>query len=231
MTNNEDSKPTKPRGDQSPPILISERETSTAQSIRRIMRELKEISSEKNPYWAAWPVDLEHPFEWHFTVKGPTNTSFEGGIYHGRLVLPIKYPMAPPTLYFLTTNGRFDVGKKVCLSASSYHPECWHPAWGIRSMLDALHAFFPTPAEGAVNGLDWPDDMRAALAKSSQSYKCPTCDLTNAQIAEEHFISESIQPTVCQPPENDQTTSRLGNSINIRQSLLQKKFDFVEHPR
>jgi ubiquitin-conjugating enzyme E2 J1 len=41
-------------------------------------------------------------------------------------------------------NGRFDAGKKICLSISAYHPEEWQPAWGIRLILEALISFLPT---------------------------------------------------------------------------------------
>lgn len=26
-------------------------------------------------------------------------------------------------------NGRFEVGKKICLSISGHHPETWQPSW------------------------------------------------------------------------------------------------------
>lgn len=29
-------------------------------------------------------------FEWHFTIAGPPGTSFEGGRFHGRMVLPVE---------------------------------------------------------------------------------------------------------------------------------------------
>lgn len=41
-------------------------------------------------------------FEWHFTVRGPADTDFDGGIYHGRIVLPPDYPMKPPGVILLT---------------------------------------------------------------------------------------------------------------------------------
>lgn len=92
-------------------------------------------------------------------------------------MLPQNYPLAPPSFTLLNQNGRlerggyyypctydclhrFEVGRKVCLSASNYHPELWQPAWGIRTMLDALHAFFATPGDGAVHSLNWPSDVR-----------------------------------------------------------------------
>jgi hypothetical protein len=31
-------------------------------------------------------------------------------------------------------NGRFEVGKKICLSISAHHPEHWQPAWGSESL-------------------------------------------------------------------------------------------------
>ena len=41
-------------------------------------------------------------FEWHFTLRGPTETPYEKGIYHGKIVLPSDYPMSPPDIYFFT---------------------------------------------------------------------------------------------------------------------------------
>ena len=58
-------------------------------------------------------IQLEEPREWHFTLRGPPDSPFEGGMYHGRIVLPKNYPFAPPSLMLLTRNGRFDVNKKV----------------------------------------------------------------------------------------------------------------------
>lgn len=90
-------------------------------------------------------------FEWHFTIRGPPDTPFEGGQYHGRILLPADYPFKPPNIVFLTVyiqcrcslksvmititsnlkkNGRFEVGTKICLSISAYHEESWQPAWG-----------------------------------------------------------------------------------------------------
>ncbi len=41
-------------------------------------------------------------FEWHFTIRGPADSEFAGGIYHGRIVLPPEYPMKPPSIILLT---------------------------------------------------------------------------------------------------------------------------------
>lgn len=41
-------------------------------------------------------------FNWHFTIRGPKESDFEKGIYHGKIIFPVEYPFKPPDLYFLT---------------------------------------------------------------------------------------------------------------------------------
>lgn len=43
-------------------------------------------------------------FEWHFSVRGPPDSDFDGGVYHGRIVLPPEYPMKPPSIILLTVS-------------------------------------------------------------------------------------------------------------------------------
>lgn len=68
-------------------------------------------------------------YEWHFTIRGPENSEFEEGIYHGRIELPVEYPFKPPNIYFLTPSGRFDIKTKICLNITKFHPENWNPSW------------------------------------------------------------------------------------------------------
>ena len=63
----------------------------------------------------------------------------------------------------------------MCLSFSSFHPELWQPAWGIRLILEALISFLPTPADGAIGALDWTKEERVKLAKESVKFRCPVC--------------------------------------------------------
>jgi len=153
-------------------------------SVRRIQRELKEICESPSRHWTASPV-ADDLFEWQFALRGPPGTDFEGGIYTGRVVLPVNYPMAPPSIMLLTPNGRWEVGKKICLSNSSYHPELWQPAWGIRTMMEALRSHFPVPGDGAIGALDWPSELRRKLAKESLDFVCPPNKVPNRQLLPE----------------------------------------------
>eukprot|EP00918_Siedleckia_nematoides_P054069 GHVU01118105.1.p1 GENE.GHVU01118105.1~~GHVU01118105.1.p1 ORF type:complete len:176 (-),score=5.14 GHVU01118105.1:379-879(-) len=132
---------------------------SPANIVKRVMNELEDMKRSPSPLWYARPISDDDPREWHFTMRGPRDSDFAGGIYHGRILLPDEYPLKPPSVIFLTSNGRFEVGKKVCLSASNFHPELWQPAWGLSTMLTAIHAFLPSPGEGAVHALDYSPEV------------------------------------------------------------------------
>lgn len=137
------------------------------------MREACELAEPTDEYFAT-PLE-DNLFEWHFTVRGPPNTEFEDGLYHGRILLPSQYPMQPPNIILLTPNGRFETNKKICLSISGHHPESWQPSWSIRTALLALIAFMPTSAAGTIGSLDYTKEERQVLAKKSKNWECNIC--------------------------------------------------------
>lgn len=107
-------------------------------------------------------------FEWQFAIRGPADSEFEGGIYHGRIQLPAEYPFQPPAFMLLTPNGRFETQTKICLSISNHHPEHWQPSWSVRTALVALIAFMPTNPNGALGSLDYKKEERRVLAIKSR---------------------------------------------------------------
>merc|ERR1712232_1499459 len=147
---------------------------SKSPSLRRIKADLRELARDPSDQYYACPLE-DDMFEWHFTIRGAAGTDFEGGTYHGRILLPPEYPFKPPHIIFLTPSGRFETNKKICLSFSAFHPELWQPAWGIRLIMEALIAFLPTPADGAIGALDWTSNERKRLAKESVKFSCPRC--------------------------------------------------------
>mmetsp|Transcript_11877 Transcript_11877/g.30457 ORF Transcript_11877/g.30457 Transcript_11877/m.30457 type:complete len:372 (-) Transcript_11877:121-1236(-) len=138
-------------------------------AVKRILQEVKELQKEGSREYAAKALE-DNLFEWHFVVRGPSGTDFEGGIYHGRILLPPEYPMKPPSFMMLTPNGRFQTSAKICLSISSHHPEHWQPSWSVRTALVALTAFMPTPGNGAIGSLDFSQEERRKLAAESRAY-------------------------------------------------------------
>jgi len=142
-------------------------------AVKRLMKEAAELKDATYQYHAQ-PLE-DNLFEWHFTVRGPPDTEFAEGRYHGRITLPAEYPMKPPSIILLTPNGRFELGKKICLSMSAHHPETWQPSWSLRTVLLALIGFMPTKGAGAIGALDYSPEERKILATRSNDWSCGGC--------------------------------------------------------
>jgi len=148
--------------------------------VKRILQEAREIANDPSPELTAAPLE-DDLFQWHFTIRVP-HSEFDGGIYHGRILLPAEYPLRPPEVLLMTPNGRFALNQKICLTITGFHEDMWQPAWGIRTALTGLIAFFATEAKGAIGGLDTPAAERKRLAKFSRDWMCPTCRTKNLDI-------------------------------------------------
>ncbi|KAI3382495.1 hypothetical protein SNEBB_001115 [Seison nebaliae] len=210
-------------------------------SVKRLMKEACELNEPTDMYYAQ-PLE-DDLYEWHFTIRGPSDTPFSTGIYHGRIVLPQEYPMKPPTIIFLTANGRFKVKEQICLSISGYHPETWLPSWSIRTALLAIIGFMPTKGDGAVGSLDYPSSERKKLAKESIDYICPTCNRCNRTTLKEltekkksENKSENLTTTTIDKKEKEieQKTEKVENNgdapiiienkeINEKEAKLEEK--------
>lgn len=180
-------------------------------AVKRLMKEAAELKDPTDHYHAQ-PLE-DNLFEWHFTVRGPPDSDFDGGVYHGRIVLPPEYPMKPPSIILLTANGRFEVGKKICLSISGHHPETWQPSWSIRTALLAIIGFMPTKGEGAIGSLDYTPEERRALAKKSQDFCCEGCGCAMKDVLLPlKSGSDSSQA--------DQEAKELARQISLRQKSI-----------
>lgn len=171
--------------------------------MRRLMREYKEMTQHPVREFRAIPLE-DNMFEWHFTIMGPPDSPYAGGLYHGKVIVPTNYPFAPPDVVLSTPNGRFELEKKICLSISSYHPENWQSTWGVSTVLHALRQFMLTPGNSGIGAIEYPAETRVALAKDSVNYKCPYCSRTtagdwelmkNSPLATESDISAQVPPT------------------------------------
>lgn len=103
------------------------------------------------PYITAEPLP-NNILEWHYVVKGPANTPYYGGYYHGTLLFPREFPFKPPSIYMLTPNGRFKTNTRLCLSISDFHPDTWNPTWCVGTILTGLLSFMleSTPTLGSI---------------------------------------------------------------------------------
>ncbi|KAK4773155.1 hypothetical protein SAY87_028174 [Trapa incisa] len=179
-------------------------------AVKRILQEVKEMQSNPSDDFMSLPLE-ENIFEWQFAIKGPRDSEFDGGIYHGRIQLPSEYPFKPPSFMLLTPNGRFETQTKICLSISNHHPEHWQPSWSVQSALVALIAFMPTEPNGALGSLDYKKEERRTLAIKSRE-AAPKFGTPDRQkiIDEIHEYMLSKAPPV--PQSSDSPSQTEGNA-------------------
>ncbi|KAJ6621522.1 UBC-like protein [Mycena sp. CBHHK59/15] len=109
-------------------------------AYKRLTKEYVAMQKEPPPFvWAA--PDEKNILTWNFLIRGPSDSPFAGGEYHGVLQFPAEYPFKPPGIKMLTPSGRFHPDKKICFSMSDFHPGTWNPAWSVATILTGLLSF------------------------------------------------------------------------------------------
>lgn len=121
------------------PICISEKPSkTTGKSLTktRILSEWRDIIRDKLSLKHGFnqsSVDecevrlspIENDFlQWHFSFNGVADSPFDGGCYHGKIVLSPEYPRKAPAICVMTPNGRWEVGKEICLSGVCLSASC-----------------------------------------------------------------------------------------------------------
>jgi len=122
---------------------------------------------QREPPPFVWAVpDEKNILIWNYIIRGPPDSPFAGGEYHGVLIFPPEYPFKPPGIKMLTPSGRFQPDRKICFSMSDFHPGTWNPAWSVATILTGLLSFMLADemTTGSVTTTD--ADKRAYAARS-----------------------------------------------------------------
>ncbi|MEW5316311.1 MAG: hypothetical protein WDW38_007690 [Sanguina aurantia] len=143
---------------------------SNKQCMTRLQKEYKTLLTEPVPGITAHPTE-KSLLEWHYVLQGPVGSEYEGGVYHGKLVFPAKYPFAGPAISMCTPSGRFTPNAKLCLSMSDFHPESWNPMWSCGSILNGLLSFMLDSVSTTGSMASSPAE-KAQLAAQSLAYNC-----------------------------------------------------------
>ena len=86
-------------------------------STSRLLREYRKLKKDPVEFVTAHPLE-DNALEWHYVLKGPPDTPYEGGVFHGVLKFPKDYPFRPPSIWMLTPTCKFQLGRKICLTIS-----------------------------------------------------------------------------------------------------------------
>lgn len=69
---------------------------------RRLLQEYRALTNNPPEGITAGPVSEDDLLHWEALIQGPEGTPFEGGVFPAELKFPKDYPLAPPTMRFLT---------------------------------------------------------------------------------------------------------------------------------
>jgi len=141
---------------------------ATSMAIKRLRQDYLRLQRDPVPYIEAAPLP-SNILEWHYVVKGPEDTPYFGGFYHGKLIFPKDYPFRPPRIIMITPNGRFQTNTRLCLSISDFHPDTWNPAWSAATILTGLLSFM-VEQTATLGSIETNVDHKKQLAVASWSF-------------------------------------------------------------
>ena len=112
-------------------------------------------------------------------MRGPDDTPYKGGYYHGKLVFPREFPFKPPSIYMITPSGRFKCNQRLCLSISDFHPDTWNPAWSVTTILTGLLSFMveDTPTLGSLETSVFVKQNLAVCSRTFNLQNSTFCEL------------------------------------------------------
>lgn len=99
-------------------------------------------------------------------ITGPPDTPYAEGIFTLEIMIPEKYPFAPPSIKFVTKiyHPNIDDNGRICLDLIKMPPSGnWKPTIGLEGLLIAIRSLLETPN---------PDDpLMADIAEEYKNYK------------------------------------------------------------
>ena len=121
-------------------------------AVKRLLNELKNM--DYNYFYSCSPRD-DNILQWEFSIIGPQDTLYEGGIFNGMILFTTDYPNKPPEVKFnnILHPNIYDTGY-VCISilhsgtdAYGYEKDCerWNPSHSINSIMLSIISMLSAP--------------------------------------------------------------------------------------
>lgn len=108
--------------------------------------------------------------EWFFVVPGEADTVFQGGEYLVRIRFSTDFPISPPSISFLTPNGRYHINDPICLNGvSDFHSENWSPTISVLSIIQSVQHSMNEDSTG-IGSITESCAIRKSLAAQSQQW-------------------------------------------------------------
>jgi ubiquitin-protein ligase len=149
-------------------------------SIKKLQKEYIEIKKNRDPddpmNLISFEVNESDWLKWNFTILGPYDSPYEGGIYTGIITFPENYPTSPPTVKFIEKIFHPNVytDGKLCISilnerenfTGKYQDDCWRPVQNVESIFKSIISLLYNPnTDSAANS-----DASELLTKNPEAY-------------------------------------------------------------
>jgi ubiquitin-conjugating enzyme E2 D len=110
----------------------------------RIQKEIRDMMNCKDSNITASIVNETDIFRWKATIKGPTDTPYQGGVFKLAIKLGNDYPFKPPKIKFVTPIYHCNISRKgeICLDILK---DGWSPALTIEKTLLSLITLLECP--------------------------------------------------------------------------------------
>ncbi len=112
-------------------------------ALKRLQKELNEICKDTPANCSAGLLNNDL-FMWQATIIGPTETPYEGGIFHLKMTFPTDYPFKPPSVTFTTRiyHPNINENGSICLDILTKE---WSPALTISKLLLSICSLLNEP--------------------------------------------------------------------------------------
>uniref|UniRef100_A0A7S0NH57 UBC core domain-containing protein n=1 Tax=Phaeocystis antarctica TaxID=33657 RepID=A0A7S0NH57_9EUKA len=113
-------------------------------ALKRIMKELKDLSNDPPANCSAGPHTQDDMFTWKATVMGPQGSPYAGGVFFLNVTFPTDYPFKPPKVQFTTKIYHCNVNSSgaICLDILK---DQWSPALTISKVLLSISSLLTDP--------------------------------------------------------------------------------------
>jgi len=114
----------------------------------RLKKELQDVKGTVHASPAgvcANPVDDKNLRILHGMIKGPSDSPYDGGIFHVEISIPPSYPFEPPKMKFSTKIWHPNVSSVTGAICLDILKDQWSPALTIKTALLSLQALLSAP--------------------------------------------------------------------------------------
>ena len=112
-------------------------------AFKRIQKEMRDLKKDPPMHCSAGPTS-DDLFEWEATLMGPSDSVYESGVFHLKILFPKDYPFKPPKVKFLTKiyHPNINASGGICLDILKNQ---WSPALTLSKVLLSIWSLLTDP--------------------------------------------------------------------------------------